>query len=186
MARMTPVVLAFSCCLLVFVLLPATPAQAQGAYRVPRHRNRWWAQPRSLWSQARSMMPRLYTVASDAVSVLVLPALAVLAISGLWPERHHYQIKREADETEKVEVGGMTEYLLGVYQKAIESDLCIQRLACKLGAASTSLKPHHQKLVLRLLGYVTSSRYSNLFTKFKAGVNEEKCETFECSVIDKK
>ncbi|KAG7156305.1 uncharacterized protein LOC121853908 isoform X1 [Homarus americanus] len=191
MVTSTSAAFMFSCCLLVLMSLTVSPTVAQGyssyselSYRVPRYRSRGWAiQPRSFWSRARSITPRLFTVASEAASVLAVPALAVLALSAIWPTRRHYRIKREADGSE-APVAALTEHLMNVYYAAIESDQCMQRLACELGAASISLNPHHHNLMLQVLGSTTSNKYSGLFDKFKAGVNAEKCKKYGCSLMD--
>ncbi|XP_053633983.1 uncharacterized protein [Cherax quadricarinatus] len=192
MVSVTSMVLALCCCLLVIVSLPATPADAQAhtsyrqvAFRGPRYRSSWWAQPRSLWSQARSIMPRLATVATDTFAYLALPAFAVFAISALWPEHQHYRIRREANGTETVVKEGLTEHLVGVYQTALESEECMQRLACKLGAATSSLRQRHKGLVHRLVSSMTTSKFSDLYNKFSSGVDAETCATYSCSKMKK-
>lgn len=55
------------------------------------------SQRRSLWYQARAIMPRIATGAKEAISFLAFPALVLLAVSAVLPDVRYYRAKREAD-----------------------------------------------------------------------------------------
>ncbi|XP_042204235.1 uncharacterized protein LOC121853908 isoform X2 [Homarus americanus] len=116
----------------------------------------------------------------------ILPALAIAGLSLLFPNIVTVDTagRRRRDIGSEAPVAALTEHLMNVYYAAIESDQCMQRLACELGAASISLNPHHHNLMLQVLGSTTSNKYSGLFDKFKAGVNAEKCKKYGCSLMD--
>ncbi|XP_071546796.1 uncharacterized protein [Panulirus ornatus] len=190
MATATSAALLLSCLLLAFISLAATPAEAQShsyysqdSYMRPRYYRREWAQPRSFWSRARSIMPRFYQVASDAASVLALPTLAVLALSAIWPQHTHYRSKREADDPD-APMEELTQHLMNVYLAAVESDGCMQRVVCELGAVARNLKPYQRNLMISVLSSAVPVKHSHLFSKFKAGVNAETCHKYSCSMLD--
>lgn len=98
--------------LVLAVLLPLVPSPAEaqsypssyGQQWVPRYNQGYsrgyfgqrWAQPRTLWQTARSIMPRVADVAYETASSLTVPALALLTIFMLWPEHKHYRSRRDA------------------------------------------------------------------------------------------
>lgn len=109
MLQASPVTATYTAAVLVLaVLLPlaATPAEAQ-SYQ-SSHSQRWvprynqgyygqrWAQPRTLWQTARSIMPRFADVAYETASSLTVPALALFTLFMMWPEHKHYRSRRDA------------------------------------------------------------------------------------------
>lgn len=93
--------------LVLAMLLPlaATTAEAQdyhssyGQRWVPRYNQGYyrqrWAQPRTLWQTARSIMPRVADMAYETASSLTVPALALFTLLILWPEHKHYRSVRD-------------------------------------------------------------------------------------------
>lgn len=185
------------------MLLPlaASPAEAQshhssyGQRWAPRYNQgyfgqRWsqpWAQPRTLWQTARSIMPRFADVAYETASSLTVPALALLTLFMVWPEHKHYRSRRDAgaDDSEDAKMSELAAHLGKMFAAAVEGDECMQRVACEIGAASsTSLHPRDQKLVERLVTSIAPAKYTTLLNNFKAGVNSKRCEKNTCNAID--
>lgn len=95
--------------LVLAVLLPLAASSADpqsyhssygGQQWVPRYNQGYyrqrWAQPRTLWQTARSIMPRFADVAYETASSLTVPALALLTLFVMWPEHKHYRSRRDA------------------------------------------------------------------------------------------
>ncbi|XP_037792966.1 uncharacterized protein LOC119588353 [Penaeus monodon] len=141
------------------------------------------AEPRSLFARARSIMPRFADVAAETATSLAIPALVVLAFSALWPEHHYYRVKRDSGEM-TTPTEELTEHMMNVYFAAMESDECLQRVVCELGASAKSLKPQNQNIIVSMLGSVSSKKYASLFEKFKSGMNSERCQKIGCGFLD--
>ncbi|XP_066943066.1 uncharacterized protein [Macrobrachium rosenbergii] len=141
-------------------------------------------QPGDLWNRARSVMPRLTDVASDAATVLFMPALTVLAISAVWPHYEYYRNKRAVEQEAESPVNELSEHLMNIYFAATESDECIQRIVCEVGASARSLNSENMTSLISLLSASAPSKYNKFFEKFKMGMNAEKCEKIGCSLLD--
>ncbi|XP_047491604.1 uncharacterized protein LOC125040876 [Penaeus chinensis] len=141
------------------------------------------AEPRSLFARARSIMPRFADVAAETATALAIPALVVLAFSALWPEHHYYRVKRDSGEA-TTPTEELTEHMMNVYFAAMESDECLQRVVCELGASAKTLKPQNQNIIVSMLGSVSSKKYASLFEKFKSGMNSERCQKIGCGFLD--
>ncbi|XP_064113618.1 uncharacterized protein LOC135220296 [Macrobrachium nipponense] len=181
----------FTTALFLIVLCSLTgPSEAQRAASSGRQFNgilRFLSnlfQPGDLWNRARSVMPRLTDVASDAATVLFMPALTVLAISAVWPHYEYYRNKRAADQEAESPVNELSEHLMNIYFAATESDECIQRIVCEVGASARSLNSENMTSLISLLSASAPSKYNKFFEKFKMGMNAEKCEKIGCSLLD--
>ena len=92
----------------VLVTLTITPAEGYHSHEYEYHEQEWapayrrhhwanpWAQPRTIWQTARSMVPRFANVAYETASSLSIPALALITLFVLWPEHKHYRTKRDS------------------------------------------------------------------------------------------
>lgn len=108
MLQASPLTATATAVLVLAVLLPlaASPAEAQSYHSSYGHRwaprynqgyyGQRWAQPRTLWQTARSIMPRFADVAYETASSLTVPALALLTLFMVWPEHKHYRSRRDA------------------------------------------------------------------------------------------
>ncbi|KAK4313145.1 hypothetical protein Pmani_015487 [Petrolisthes manimaculis] len=151
---------------------------------------RWWVQPRRLWSRARSIVPRIADVAVESASAVVLPGLAVLALAMLWPEHKYIRSKRETDDltTKNINhsnIEDLLHNLATVYSATVQSDQCLQKVACELGVSASSLTPRHQRILIRLIESAAPTKYNSLLEKFKGGVEaEEECQALVCDQLD--
>lgn len=72
------------------------PYQYYNYYYQPRYHGRS-KYGRTLWSGARSIMPRIADGAREVVAALALPALALLAVGSFIPEVRFIRSKRDVD-----------------------------------------------------------------------------------------
>ncbi|XP_071546797.1 uncharacterized protein [Panulirus ornatus] len=79
----------------------------------------------------------------------VLPALFITGISLLFPNFvtiNSRRRRRNADPDAPMEE--LTQHLMNVYLAAVESDGCMQRVVCELGAVARNLKPYQRNLMI--------------------------------------
>ncbi|XP_045118837.1 uncharacterized protein LOC123508897 isoform X1 [Portunus trituberculatus] len=185
--------------LLLVVLIPllATPAEAQSyeyqssydhdwdpAYQRQQQWGRPRAQRRTLWQTARSLMPRFADVAYETASSFSLPAIALITLFVLWPEHKHYRTKRDTGDSEDESTDQLAQHLGRIFAAAVEGDECMQRVACEIGAVtSSSLHPSHKKLVTRLVTSLAPAKYTTLLKTFKTGATTARCDKHACALL---
>ncbi|XP_066943060.1 uncharacterized protein [Macrobrachium rosenbergii] len=120
----------------------------------------------------------------------ILPALAITGLSLLFPNvvtvNTTRRRRRDAQNPAEAEspVNELSEHLMNIYFAATESDECIQRIVCEVGASARSLNSENMTSLISLLSASAPSKYNKFFEKFKMGMNAEKCEKIGCSLLD--
>ncbi|CAL4111843.1 unnamed protein product [Meganyctiphanes norvegica] len=127
---------------------------------------------------------------SSDLLTYILPALAITGLSLLFPSivTINSSKRRRRDASGDLEPIEPMDALLGhlstIYYAATESDICMQRIVCELGATTKDLKQGNKDLMISILGKAASKKYSKLFSKFSYGVNTANCKKIGCKLID--
>jgi len=190
-----------SCLLLLGLCCLATVVTAQGPkFEYPASfgssNDRAWGGAESrtgnIWANARTFLPRMIDVAGEAFGALLIPTLLVLGFQAVWPRRTHYNVVKrstdalgsESSSPAAAPMDDLVAHLTNIYYAATESDECIQRIVCELGATAKSMKPGNKNLMISILGKAASNKYSKLFSRFQDGVNTANCKKIGCKLID--
>ncbi|MPC08081.1 hypothetical protein E2C01_000655 [Portunus trituberculatus] len=78
----------------------------------------------------------------------------------------------------------LAQHLGRIFAAAVEGDECMQRVACEIGAVtSSSLHPSHKKLVTRLVTSLAPAKYTTLLKTFKTGATTARCDKHACALL---
>jgi len=115
------------------------------------------------------------------LSALIIPILAIIGLSLLFPTITSVSVKRRKRDLER-DANPMTdvvERVNDIYNSVIQSEECMERIACELGGIAGDVGLRESPMA-KMADLFVTAKYKPYYKQFKSGQN---CEKIKCGSL---